>query len=145
MSQILVELIKFANLIITLTKSVACGNRIQDVFEIRPTLLSPAETQTPGDSPLAVEFRQVGLRYRNSASDSLTGLTFAIRRGETIGIIGGTGSGKSSLVQLIPRFYDATEGEVLVDGLNVRNYGLTDLRDRIGMSRCLRSGARDDD
>jgi len=133
MSQILVELIKFANLIITLTKSVACGNRIQDVFEIRPTLLSPAETQTPGDSPLAVEFRQVGLRYRNSASDSLTGLTFAIRRGETIGIIGGTGSGKSSLVQLIPRFYDATEGEVLVDGLNVRNYGLTDLRDRIGM------------
>lgn len=133
MSQILVELIKFANLIITLTKSVACGNRIQDVFEIRSTLLSPEDAQTPGNSPVAVEFRQAGLRYRNSGSESLSDLSFTVRRGETIGIIGGTGSGKSSLVQLIPRFYDATEGEVLVDGLNVRDFDLNDLRGRIGM------------
>ena len=133
MSQILVELIKFANLIITLTKSVACGNRIQDVFEIRPSLFPPAEAKSPGNSPTVVEFRQVGLRYRNSGNESLAGLNFAVRRGETVGIIGGTGAGKSSLVQLIPRFYDATEGEVLVDGQNVRDYDLTDLRSRIGM------------
>lgn len=132
MSQILVELIKFANLIITLTKSVACGNRIQAVFEIRPTLAPPAEPKTPGGSEFAVEFRNTGLRYRGSGSDALTGLSLAVRRGATVGIIGGTGAGKSSVVQLIPRFYDATEGTVLVDGLDVRDYDLTVLRKKIG-------------
>lgn len=132
MSQILVELIKFANLIITLTKSVACGNRIQAVFEIRPTLAPPAEPKTPGGSEFAVEFRNTGLRYRGSGSDALTGLSLAVRRGATVGIIGGTGAGKSSVVQLIPRFYDATEGTVLVDGLDVRDCDLTVLRKKIG-------------
>lgn len=132
MSQILVELIKFANLIITLTKSAACGNRIQAVFEIQSTLTSPAEPKKPSVSEFAVEFRNAGLRYRGTGSNALTGLSLSVRRGTTIGIIGGTGSGKSSVVQLIPRFYDVTEGAVLVDGLDVRAYALTALRKKIG-------------
>lgn len=134
MSQILVELIKLANLIITVTKAVACGNRIQSVFEIK---LSMAEGdkhyEAAANGDMAVEFRNVNLCYNEGADNSLTGIDFSVKKGETIGIIGGTGSGKSSLVGLIPRFYDATQGEVLVDGVNVNEYGFDELREHVGI------------
>ncbi|MGN0590126.1 ABC transporter ATP-binding protein [Ruminococcus sp.] len=133
MSQILVELIKLANLIINITKSVACGNRIQSVFEIHSTLAEADHAPQPVSSPYAVEFSHVSLRYANAGGDALTDISFAARPGETIGVIGSTGSGKSSLVNLIPRFYDATGGQVLVDGVNVKEYPLDDLRSRIGV------------
>lgn len=133
MSQILVELIKLANLIINITKSVACGNRIQSVFEIRSSLDAPEQAPAPKDFSYAVEFDHVTLRYANAGDDSLSDISFAARPGETIGVIGSTGSGKSSLVNLIPRFYDASAGQVLVDGINVKEYTLDDLRNRIGV------------
>lgn len=133
MSQILVELIKLANLIINITKSVACGNRIQSVFEIQSTLAEADHAPQPVSSPYAVEFSHVSLRYANAGGDALTDISFAARPGETIGVIGSTGSGKSSLVNLIPRFYDATCGQMLVDGVNVKEYPLDDLRSRIGV------------
>ena len=133
MSQILVELIKLANLIINITKSVACGNRIQSVFEIRSSLDAPEQAPAPKDFSYAVEFDHVTLRYANAGDDSLSDISFAARPGETIGVIGSTGSGKSSLVNLIPRFYDASAGQVLVDGINVKEYPLDDLRNRIGV------------
>jgi len=206
MSQILVELIKFANLIISITKAVASGNRISAVLEMKSSLIdkyadkyasdksaaspagtvhdvsysgipagniaaadTPAEaadpyayagnpaigspaandhtadghaaeyhakikkTYTGHSSEYAVEFRNVGLRYKNAQEEALTDINFSVRHGEVVGIIGGTGSGKSSLVNLIPRFYDATSGDVLVDGINVRDYPLKSLRDKIGI------------
>ncbi|MDD6176058.1 MAG: ABC transporter ATP-binding protein [Firmicutes bacterium] len=133
MSQILVELVKLANLIINITKSVACGNRIQSLFEIRSTLLDGSKTPSSAGSEYAVEFRNVELCYQNAGESSLSEVNFAVRPGETVGIIGGTGSGKSSLVNLIPRFYDATSGSVLVDGTDVREYRLDALRSRIGV------------
>lgn len=132
MSQILVELIKLANLIISLTKCVACGNRVQALFEIKSSLDVKGENpEVKGDT--AVEFRGVSLRYKNAGDDSLTDMNFSVKRGETVGIIGGTGSGKSSLVNMIPRFYDATAGEVLVDGADVKSYTLEELRSKIGI------------
>ncbi len=122
MSQILVELIKLANLIITITKALACANRISDTFSQESSMKEGSLTASAQPSEYAVEFRRVGLTYRNAGGESLTDITFQVKRGETIGVIGGTGSGKSSLVNLIPRFYDATAGEVLVDGVNVRDY-----------------------
>lgn len=132
MSQILVELIKLANLIISLTKCVACGNRVQALFEIKSSLdVKGKNPKIKGDT--AVEFRGVSLRYKNAGDDSLTDMNFSVKRGETVGIIGGTGSGKSSLVNMIPRFYDATAGEVLVDGVDVKSYTLEELRSKIGI------------
>jgi len=133
MTQILVELIKLANLIITMTRSVASGNRIQDVFDIRPSMEKTAGPAPEKKGDYAVEFKNVAVRYKNGGANALSGVSFAVRRGETIGIIGGTGSGKSSLVNLIPRFYDAAEGEVLVDGTNVKDYPLEALRKKIGV------------
>lgn len=134
MSQILVELIKLASLIISVTKSVACGNRIQAVLDIEPDMYSPENlTAEKTDSEYAVEFRHADLRYKNAGENSLTDINFAVKKGETVGIIGGTGSGKTSLVSLIPRFYDAANGEVLVNGINVRDYPLEMLRDKIGV------------
>ncbi len=133
MSQILVELIKMANLIINITKSVACGNRISAVFDVTSSLQEGQKGLLSGDSSYKVEFQNVSLRYRNAGGDSLTDITFFVRPGETIGIIGGTGSGKTSLVNLIPRFYDAKQGNVLVDGRNVRSYQLVSLREKIGI------------
>jgi len=204
MSQILVELIKFANLIISITKAVASGNRISAVLDMKsslvdkhaadqgavpqtdtvpnapsadiatgdnttadtpavgtPSMDSPAEDMPAAGTPAigsaeadtlsaddpasirkapdavsseyAVEFRNVGLRYKNAQEEALTNINLSVRRGEVVGIIGGTGSGKSSLVNLIPRFYDATSGEVLVDGINVKDYPLRSLRDKIGI------------
>ncbi len=134
MSQILVELIKLANLIITVTKAVACGNRIQSVFEIKSSMAEgDKHYEAAANGDMAVEFRNVNLCYNEGADNSLTGIDFSVKKGETIGIIGGTGSGKSSLVGLIPRFYDATQGEVLVDGVNVNEYGFDELREHVGI------------
>lgn len=130
MSQILVELIKLANLIINITKSVACGNRIQAVLDIKASMASGTAS---GNETGTVEFSNVSLRYKNAGADSLSGISFTAKKGETIGIIGGTGSGKTSLVNLIPRFYDAASGEVRVDGVNVRETDPVQLREKIGI------------
>lgn len=142
MSQILVELIKLANLIISITKAVACGNRIQAALEVRSSMESEAVTE--GDScrePFkadnvsvpAVVFSHVDLRYAGAGDLSLTDIDFSVGSGETVGIIGGTGSGKTSLVNLIPRFYDATKGSVFVDGQDVKAYPLEVLRGKVGV------------
>ena len=132
MSQILVELVKMANMIITLTKSVACGNRIQAIFEIHSSLPVLPEEKGEQDE-ISLAFRNVSFRYKTAGDDSLSNLDFSVKKGETVGIIGGTGSGKTSLINLIPRFYDATEGDVLFNGKNVKSYPLDNLRERIGV------------
>ncbi len=140
MAQILTELIKLANLIINITKSIACGNRIQAVLEAEPGMGSvPEETieeasssgETPGN--FRVEFRNACLRYPGASGEALSDITLRAAPGETIGVIGGTGSGKSSLVNLIPRFYDCEKGCVLVDGKDVRSYPLEELRKKTGV------------
>ncbi len=138
MSQILVELIKLANLIITVTKAFACANRIEAVFETSSGLVSPEKGHRAGAAEKkegipAVCFEHVCLTYKNAGAESLTDIHFQVQRGQTIGIIGGTGSGKSSVVNMIPRFYDATKGKVLVNGVDVKDYSLEELRSRIGM------------
>lgn len=133
MSQILVELIKFANLIISITKGFASANRISAVFDMKSSLVEKDAAYEKVESEYALEFRNVGLQYKNAQDESLTNINFSVRRGEVVGIIGGTGSGKSSLVNLIPRFYDATTGEVIVDGVNVKDYPINELRDKIGV------------
>lgn len=137
MSQILVELVKLANLIITVTKAIACGNRIQNVFEVRNSLKPGSYVGKDEESGKAeehsVEFRHVGLTYAGAGNESLTDITFRAVTGETVGIIGGTGSGKTSLVNLIPRFYDATRGAVLYDGRDVKEYDPEALRQRVGI------------
>lgn len=137
MSQILVELVKLANLIITVTKAVACGNRIQSILEIpagmETTVADTGVAAGQEDSAGCVEFNHVSLRYHKGGEEALTDIHFKANKGDTIGIIGGTGSGKSSLVNLIPRFYDVETGSVKVDGKDVREYTLTELRDKIGI------------
>ena len=132
MSQILVELVKLANLIITVTKAVACGNRIQSILD-EPAGME--EKDRIGDEKLTgcVEFDHVSMRYYEGGEEALTDIHFKAVKGQTIGVIGGTGSGKSSLVNLIPRFYDVEKGSVKVDGVDVREYDLTALRDKIGV------------
>lgn len=133
MSQILVELIKLASLIITITKAAACGKRIQAVLDGGEGMTEGDRTDGDPASRYAVEFRHADLRYRNAAENSLTDICLEAERGSVIGIIGGTGSGKSSLVDLIPRLYDVTGGEVLVDGVNVKEYRTEALRSKIGI------------
>ncbi len=168
MSQILTELIKLANLIINITKSVACGNRIQSVLEVEPSIKdgkdvlnkedetgvlaekagSSEKNTDSGDmtekrdansvhegdtSEYSVVFEHAGIRYPEAAQEAVSDISLKVRPGETVGIIGGTGSGKSSLINLIPRFYDCSSGAVYVDGKNVCDYGLTELRDKIGV------------
>ncbi|SEV84158.1 ABC transporter ATP-binding protein [[Clostridium] fimetarium] len=178
MSQILVELVKLANLIITVTKALACANRIEDIFEIESSMKTKYEETnneetnneetnneeikrvSKDDSKtvvrnenlitgnrvvetknvsrrqldfVSVEFKHVSLTYKNAGEESLTDLNFKIKSGQTVGIIGGTGSGKSSIVNLIPRFYDATNGAVLINGIDVKEYSLEELRDKIGV------------
>ncbi len=163
MSQILVELVKLANLIITVNKALACGNRIADVLEIEPGLKvvsgetgqcaeniqtetftegqtisdrngeQRVETQTATAPTPVVEFSHVSLTYPGAGAESLTDIDFKAMRGQTIGVIGGTGSGKSSLVNLIPRFYEATAGSVKVDGVPVEEYDVKKLREKIGV------------
>mgnify|MGYP003257217383 FL=1 len=142
MSQILVELVKLANLIININKSIACGNRIQSIFEMQPSItdgsgqkVDKVQTDTADRSEEAeyvVEFSHVGLTYAGAGDESLTDIDFKVKKGETIGIIGGTGSGKSSVVNLIPRFYDVTSGFIKVDGKDVKDYPLEELRGKIG-------------
>ena len=143
MSQILVELVKLANLIININKSIACGNRIQSIFEMQPSItdgsgqkVDKVQTDTADrseEAEYAVEFSHVGLTYASAGDESLTDINFKVKKGETIGIIGGTGSGKSSVVNLIPRFYDVTSGFIKVDGKDVKDYPLEELRGKIGM------------
>lgn len=131
MSQVLVELVKLANLIITVTRAVACGNRVQALLETPAGLaVLPEEPAENGD---AVTFERVAFTYDGAGAPSLSGADFTVPRGQTIGVIGGTGSGKSTLVNLIPRFYDATEGRVLVFGRDVRTWPVQQLRGRIGV------------
>lgn len=131
MNQILVELVKLANLIINITKSVACGNRIQSVLEIPSSMKNGSVTNlTRADE---VVFDHVGLTYAQAGTESLTDIDFSAKAGQTIGIIGGTGSGKSSLVNLIPRFYDATAGAVKINGKNVKDFDLETLRKMVGI------------
>jgi ABC-type multidrug transport system fused ATPase/permease subunit len=132
MAQILVELIKFANLILTVTRAIASGNRVQEMLELKSSMEDGTVTEfVPSDSH--IEFNNVSMRYQGDMEDSLEGLDIKIKRGERIGVIGGTGSGKSTLINLIPRFYDVREGSVTVDGRNVKEYRLDALRERIGI------------
>lgn len=149
MSQILVELVKLANLIVTVNKAVACGNRIQEVFDRKPGLAESVDgkeaeekqaetglsaTGTEGlSSEEAVVFDHVDLVYPGASDNSLADINFSVNRGETIGIIGGTGSGKTSLVHLIPRFYDITGGHLWIDGTQAKDYSLKDLRAKVGI------------
>lgn len=130
MGQILVELIKMANLIITLTKAWACADRVGGILDMKSSMADGSQTPELGGG--SVEFRDVSLNYSTSGDPSLEHVSLSVKPGQTIGIIGGTGSGKSSLVDLIPRFYDASSGDVLVDGVNVRDYRSDALRTRIG-------------
>lgn len=147
MSQILTELVKLANLIITVTKAVACGNRIGNILMIQPDMkegnrilsneeICPDTAKDGGRSVKeipAVEFDHASLTYKGAGGESLTDITFCAMRGQTIGIIGGTGSGKSSLVNLIPRFYDVTNGQIRIFGNDIRDYKIESLRSRIGV------------
>ncbi|MBQ8396637.1 MAG: ABC transporter ATP-binding protein [Clostridia bacterium] len=134
MSQILVELIKLANLIITINKSLACAGRITSVFGVKSSMTVSASPRASGDPTApAVEFRGVSFAYAGAAEPSLERLNLTVPRGQTIGVIGGTGSGKTTLVNLIPRFYDATDGAVLIDGVDVRDYAPDALRQKIGV------------
>lgn len=132
MSQILVELIKLANLIISVTKAIACGNRIQSVLDIEPGTVPGTVTNGNENSEYSVEFDKACLSY-NGSEESLHNIDLKIKRGSSIGVIGSTGSGKTSLVNLIPRFYDVTGGCVLVDGVDVRDYDTKALRSKIGV------------
>jgi ABC-type multidrug transport system fused ATPase/permease subunit len=132
MSQILVELIKLANLIVSVTKAIACVNRVNDIFAVEPKMQEgivgykgngndSVRNESTGN-PCAVEFQQVSFQYEGAGDESLTNVSFKVERGQTVGIIGGTGSGKSTLINLIPRFYDATAGNVFLFGRNIKEY-----------------------
>ena len=134
MSQILVELVKLANLIILITKAVACGNRVADVLTKEPSVQEKEHVSvSPVEGAPMVEFKNVAMCYGKSEEEALSSLSFSAKKGQTIGIIGGTGSGKSSLVHLIPRFYDVSKGCVLVEGVDVRDYPLVQLREKVGI------------
>lgn len=138
MSQILIELIKLANLIITLTKAVACANRVSAVFDNITSMDVNREgellkTKEISDEKPFIEFKNVSLNYSKAEEEALSGINLEVYKGETIGIIGGTGSGKSSLVHLIPRFYDVTKGELLINDRNITSYNIKDLRSKIGI------------
>ncbi len=152
MSQILIELVKLANLIITITKALACANRIQSVFEIESGMtweqaVTPAgaadghrtdeaagtAAQTRQNAADEVVFDHVCLTYAGAGAESLSDIDFHVKKGQTVGIIGGTGSGKTSLINMIPRFYDATKGHVRIKGKDVREYGMEELREMIGI------------
>ena len=151
MAQMIVELIKLASLIITLNKSAACAGRVADILKVKSTMDYPAATtvscsdsaQTPKDlttatadaslSETSIAFNDVTFEYSGAGAPSLSHISFSVKKGQTVGIIGGTGSGKTTLVNLISRFYDASNGTVLLDGQNIENYTRNDLRSRIGV------------
>lgn len=132
MSQILVELVKLANLIIQLTKALACAKRVEGIFAVTSSMAN-GSLENGSDEDPAIVFDHVCLTYSGGGDESLTDIDFAVKKGETIGIIGGTGSGKTSVVNLIPRFYDATKGTVRINGRDIRDYDIETLRDTIGV------------
>ena len=132
MSQILVELVKFANLVVTMTKSVASAERIDNILSIEPDMVEGTKEVHP-DGEVAVAFKDVTLTYQGDQNAALNHISFTALKGQTIGVIGGTGSGKSSLVNMIPRFYDATQGEVEVFGNDVRDYRFASIRGAVAM------------
>ena len=132
MSQILVELVKFANLVVTMTKSVASAERIDNILAIEPDMVEGTKEVHP-EGEVAVAFKDVTLTYQGDQNAALNHISFTAMKGQTIGVIGGTGSGKSSLVNMIPRFYDATQGEVEVFGNDVRDYRFASIRGAVGM------------
>ena len=141
MSQILIELVKFANMFLNITRSIACGNRVQSILEIEPGMEEGTDAFVKDEDENAdsmVEFENVTLNYNGKASpdkeeNALNNISFTVKKGETVGIIGGTGSGKTSLVSLIPRFYDASEGEIRVKGKAVADYGFKELRKTVAV------------
>ena len=133
MAQMIVELIKLASLIITLNKSAACAGRVADILKVDSTMEFAGSSSGDSTGSCSVEFQNVTFSYQGTGAPSLTDISFSVKRGETVGIIGGTGSGKSTLVNLIARFYDATSGEILLDGENIKNYSRQALRDKIGV------------
>lgn len=133
MAQMIVELIKLASLIITLNKSAACAGRVADILKVDSTMEFAGSSSGDSTGSRSVEFQNVTFSYQGTGAPSLTDISFSVKKGETVGIIGGTGSGKSTLVNLIARFYDATSGEILLDGENIRNYSRRTLRDKIGV------------
>lgn len=139
MSQILVELVKMANLIIQLTKALACAKRVEGIFDITSSMKNGTfdkndiEAVNDGKENAAIIFDHVSLTYSGGGDESLTDIDFVVEKGETVGIIGGTGSGKTSVVNLISRFYDATKGRVIVDGMKVEDYEIAALRQKIGV------------
>lgn len=133
MGQILVELIKLANLIITITKAAASANRIENIFETEPSVVYPEVSADPVPDAPAVEFSDVSLTYKNAGAESLSDISFSVKKGERIGIIGSTGSGKTSLINLIPRFYDATKGSVKIFGHNVKEYSKKELNSLVAV------------
>jgi ABC-type multidrug transport system fused ATPase/permease subunit len=137
MSQILVELVKMANLIIQLTKALACAKRVEAIFDKKPSMENGENGENSKNTDInkkeAISFENVGLTYSGAGDESLSDISFEVKRGETIGIIGGTGSGKSSLINLIPRFYDATRGNIRLFGNNIKDYDIEFLRGKIGI------------
>ena len=133
MSQILVELVKLANLIISITKSVACGNRIQAVLDIEPSMDDGNVSSGDKSSEYAVEMEGVSLKYASASADSIEDINLKIKKGETLGVIGSTGCGKTTLISLIPRFYDCTAGTVKVNGVDVKDYTQETLREKVAV------------
>lgn len=134
MSQILVELIKMANLIIQITKALACAKRIESILAVENSQqIEELTQQAKAETDDVIRFDHVGLTYQGGGEESLTDIDFTVKKGQTIGIIGGTGSGKTSVVNLIPRLYDATRGTVYVDGQDVKTYDPKQLRSKVGI------------
>ena len=133
MSQILVELVKLANTVVLLTRAIASGRRVAGVFEVRSSMEFPEITGAAEESSEIIRFSHVDLTYAGAGDKSLEDISFSVKRGQTVGIIGGTGSGKTSLVHLIPRFYDATAGEIRIAGRDVKAYDKETLRDLVGV------------
>ena len=134
MAQILEELVKLANMIVLLTKMVASGNRIQNVLDMESSQKFPEETRKESRREMPyVVFENVALKYAKAGEESLSNLNFSVKKGQVVGVIGGTGSGKTSLVNMIPRFYDATKGVVYVDGIDVKDYKKEEIREKVGV------------
>lgn len=133
MGQILVELVKLANLIVQLSRALACADRIADVLDMEPSMKEGEKNVPAAERPCSVEFKDVSVRYAGASEEAIRDISFKVPSGSTVGIIGGTGSGKTSLVNLIPRFYDTADGSVLIDGTDVKDYTYASLRSRIAV------------
>ena len=133
MAQMIVELIKLASLIITLNKSAACAGRVADILKVKTSMSYPKTSAAPSSDATALAFENVTFAYAGASAPSLSNISFSVQKGQTVGIIGGTGSGKSTLVNLIARFYDASQGTVRIDGQDIRSYSQQTLRQKIGV------------